>query len=81
MIIKYFCRDKKKRSVGDDKGGDGGIDQSKIQFINLVGPLTNIIVKQNEYGPKMIALSVMAICNMCDYSEDIKDIFLYGNGH
>lgn len=28
----------------------------------------------------MIALSVMAICNMCDYSEDIKDIFYHKNG-
>ena len=28
----------------------------------------------------MTALSVMAIVNMCNYSEDIKDIFLMKNG-
>ena len=28
----------------------------------------------------MTALAVMAIMNMCNYSEDIKDIFLQLNG-
>lgn len=28
----------------------------------------------------MTALSVMSIVNMCDFSDDIKDIFLQRNG-
>lgn len=45
MIIKYFSKSKNKSSGADDKGGEGGADQAKIQFINLVEPLASIIGK------------------------------------
>lgn len=44
-------------------------------------PLVQILQRQKENGAKLTALSVMAIVNLCNYSEDIKDIFLQKNGH
>jgi hypothetical protein len=46
-----------------------------------VDPLVQILQRQKENGAKLTALSVMAIVNLCNYSEDIKDIFLQKNGH
>lgn len=51
--------------------GDG-----KIEFINLVEPLAALLSRAHENGVRLTALSLMAIVNMCNFSEDIKDIFL-----
>lgn len=72
-IIKFFGKSRK------DDGGDEG-DAGKIEFITLVEPLTSIISRSKENGARLTALSVMAIVNMCNFSEDIKDIFLQRNG-
>ena len=75
MIIKFFGKKK-----GD---GDGADESSKIEFINLVEPLVQLVSRVKEIGnsqQKVCALSVMAIVNMCNFSEDIKDIFLQKNG-
>ena len=71
-IIKFFGKSK--------KGGDDDGDVGKIEFINLVEPLAEIVSRSKENGAKLTALSVMAIVNMCNFSEDIKDIFLQKNG-
>jgi hypothetical protein len=68
-IIKFFGKSRK------DDGADEG-DAGKIEFITLVEPLTSIITRSKENGARLTALSVMAIVNMCTFSEDIKDIFL-----
>ena len=67
-VIKFFGKSK--------KGGDDDGDVGKIEFINLVEPLAEIVSRSKENGAKLTALSVMAIVNMCNFSEDIKDIFL-----
>ena len=36
-------------------------------------------VKEN--GVKITALAIMAVVNICNYSEDIKSIFLQKNGY
>lgn len=77
MIIKYFGKYESK-DVGAGEG-EGDAD-GKIEFINLVEPLIQIITKIKESGQKLAALSVMALVNMCNFSEDIKDIFLQKNG-
>ena len=77
MIIKLFG--KTKAGEGGAGGGDPN-DVGKIEFINLVEPLVSIISRSKENGNKLTALSVMAIVNMCNFSEDIKDIFLQKNG-
>ena len=52
----------------------------KIEFINLVEPLATLLSRAHENGVRLTALSLMAIVNMCNFSEDIKDIFLQKNG-
>lgn len=76
MIIKLFGKSKSGDAQGDNDENDIG----KIEFINLVEPLVSIISRAKENGTKLTALSVMAIVNMCNYSDDIKDIFLQKNG-
>ena len=49
----------------------------------MVEPLVQVVSRSKENGVamhKLTALSIMAILNMCNYSEDIKDIFLQKNG-
>ena len=48
--------------------------------MNIVEPLIAIIQRQKDYGSKLTALCIMAIINMCNFSEDMKDIFLSKNG-
>ena len=74
MIIKFFGKNKSKDGEGGAAaiGGDGG----KIEFINLVEPLVTILSRWKENSDRLTALSTMAIVNMCNFSEDIKDIFL-----
>jgi len=36
--------------------------------------------RPQDNGVKLTSLSIMAIVNMCNFSEDIKDIFLQNNG-
>jgi len=73
MIIKYFGKNESKDAGAGEGEGDA---DGKIEFINLVEPLVQIITKIKESGQKLTALSVMALVNMCNFSEDIKDIFL-----
>lgn len=85
MIIKFFGKQRNSRTIVDDMaqgGGEAGgdADQGKIEFIKLIEPLIQIITRSKEYGTKLTALAVMAVVNMCNYSEDIKDIFLMKNG-
>lgn len=75
MVIRFFGKSKKK-----DDGGAEANDAGKIEFINMVEPLVNIVSRSKENGDKLTALSLMAIVNMCNFSEDIKDIFLQKNG-
>lgn len=75
MIIKYFGK-----TVKDEDGPSEGEDAGKIQFINLVEPLLFIVARSKENGSKLTGLALMAIVNMCNYSEDIKDIFIQKNG-
>lgn len=72
MIIKFFGKKKK----GDEGGDDEKMMASKIEFITLIEPLVAIVSRSKENGFKLTALAVMAIVNLCDFSEDIKDIFL-----
>lgn len=77
-VIKLFA-DKKKD--GGDKGGTKGgtaggkkdEENSKIEFINLVDPLVKTMKNSNF---NLTSLSASALVNLCNYSEDIKDIFL-----
>ena len=74
-IIKFFGKSRK------DEGGDGDdVNSGKIEFITLVEPLTSIMSRSKENGARLTALSVMSIVNMCNYSEDMKEIFLQKNG-
>jgi len=77
MIIIFFGKKKEssanKIETQANKDDDGG----KIEFINLVEPLITIINRVKDYGTKLCALSIMALVNMCNYSEDIKDIFIH----
>ena len=55
-------------------------DTGKIELITLIEPLTSVITRSKENGVRLTALAVMAIVNMCNFSADIKDIFLQRNG-
>lgn len=74
MIIKFFGKKKKDDAAGPASGQDGD-DSLKIEFITLVEPLVAIVSRPKENGVKLTALSIMSIVNMCNFSEDIKDIF------
>ena len=72
MIIKFFGKKKKDDGGGDDEK----MMASKIEFITLIEPLVSIVSRPKDNGFKLTGLAVMAIVNLCDFSEDIKDIFL-----
>jgi hypothetical protein len=93
-IIKLFAEKKKDTSEklanggtagGGTKGGqtagntsDKKIDEnSKIEFINLVEPLIKTIKTSNF---NLASLAASALVNLCNYSEDIKDIFVQKEG-
>ncbi|TNV85265.1 hypothetical protein FGO68_gene15236 [Halteria grandinella] len=52
-------------------------ESSKIEFINLVDPLISTMKTQNF---NLASLSASALVNLCNYSDDIKDIFIQKNG-
>ena len=83
MIIKLFGKKNSRagEAAGPASGQDGGDEGSKIEYIILIEPLVQILQRPKENGAKLTALSVMALVNLCNYSEDIKDIFLQKNGH
>ena len=66
-------------------GGPGGAsggkkeeeESTKIEFINLVEPL---IMTMRESNFNLASLSASALVNLCNYSDDIKDIFIQMNG-
>ena len=45
----------------------------KIEFINLVEPLIKTMRNNNN---NLIHLAAAALINLCNFSEDIKDIFM-----
>ena len=49
--------------------------------MTLVDPLVTIINRPDDNGPKLTALALMSIVNMCNFSEDIIDIFIRMEGH
>jgi hypothetical protein len=62
------------RDSGTLKGGSSRHDESaKIEFINLVDPLIRTMKNSNF---NLAGLSASALVNLCNYSEDIKDIFI-----
>lgn len=71
MIIKYFGKKNDK-----DGAPDLEEDSKKIEFINLVEPLIHSISRYKENGVKLTALSLMAIVNLCNFSEDVKEMFV-----
>ena len=92
QIIKIFAEKKKENKTttghggttagGPNKvtpGGEGGgggkkaDESSKIEFINLVEPLIKTMKTANF---NLASLSASALVNLCNYSEDIKDIFI-----
>lgn len=77
MIIKYFG----KRKDAKDGAQDIEEDAKKIEFITLVEPLVKIMSRYKESGVKLTALSIMAIVNMCNFSEDVKEMFLTKGYH
>lgn len=46
---------------------------SKIEFINLVEPL---IATMKTGNFNLASLAASALVNLCNYSDDIKDIFI-----
>jgi hypothetical protein len=83
MIIKFFGKQKSQTNMnaaGPVSGHDGSDEKSKIEFITLVEPLIAIMMRPQDNGVKLTSLSIMAIVNMCNFSEDIKDIFLQKQG-
>ena len=62
------------------QGGGGSTSSSrrqdedvKIEFINLVEPL--IKTMRNTIN-NLVQLAAAALVNLCNFSEDIKDIFM-----
>ncbi|CDW74435.1 arm repeat protein [Stylonychia lemnae] len=94
-IIKLFAEKKKENggkgpttpgggvTAGGPKHTNGGPsmkkadESSKIEFINLVEPLINTM-KTGNYN--LASLSTQALVNLCNYSDDIKDIFIQKQG-
>ncbi len=50
---------------------------SKIEFINLVEPL---IATMKNGNFNLASLAASALVNLCNYSDDIKDIFIQKQG-
>ena len=90
QIIKLFAEKKKDTKSGGGgtaggptaggptPGGGGGDgkkndESSKIEFINLVEPLI-LTLKTSNFN--LASLSASALVNLCNFSEDIKDIFI-----
>lgn len=85
QIIKLF------QNVGDgqeggEKDGDGGGkkalkmnrgDDDKVEFVKLVEPLMMTMKSENQ---ELAALATSALVNLCNYSPDIKQIFLTKDG-
>lgn len=90
-IIKIFAEKKKegasKAGMMNGQGTKGGPsntgggkkddENSKIEFINLVEPLI-ITMKNSNFN--LTSLAASALVNLCNYSDDIKDIFMQKNG-
>ena len=73
MIIKYF-------GPNDGKVEEEGVNEEKIEFINMVEQLMQIAQRQKDYGLKLTSLAIMALVNMCNYNEDIQSIFRLKQG-
>ena len=75
-------------SAEGDKGkdGDGGGkkalkmnrgEDDKVEFVKLVEPLMQTMKSDNQ---ELAALATSALVNLCNYSPDIKQIFLTKDG-
>ena len=42
-----------------------------VELLMKIGSLDQVKI----YGPKLSAMAIMALVNMCNYNEDIKSIF------
>jgi hypothetical protein len=58
---------------GAPLGGPKADENSKIEFINLVEPLIRTMKNANF---NLASLAASALVNLCNYSDDIKDIFI-----
>jgi hypothetical protein len=84
-IVKIFGERKKVQANSKTPGGataggtrDGNPeDHYKVEFINLVEPLIDTM-KTSNFNLTSIAAS--ALVNLCNFSEDIKDIFMQKKG-
>lgn len=54
-------------------GGKKPDESSKIEFINLVEPLITTMKSSNF---NLASLAASALVNLCNYSDDIKEIFI-----
>ena len=48
-------------------------ENSKIEFINLIEPLIKTMKTSNF---NLASLAASALVNLCNYSDDIKEIFI-----
>lgn len=51
---------------------DSQQDDEKVEFVTLVEPLLQTMKSDNQ---ELAALATSALVNLCNYSEDIKEIF------
>lgn len=88
MIIKHFGRKNIQAQRGEtphQTPGKVGPERSddknnKIDFNALVDPLIKIIKRSQDNGVKLTSYSIMAIINLCNYGDNVKEIFLSKNG-
>ena len=46
----------------------------------MVEPLIEIIQRPKDNGARLTGLAVISVCNMLNFSDDIKDIFMMKQG-
>lgn len=86
QIIKLFQNAGDSADGDNGKDGDGGGKKSmkmsrgeddKVEFVKLVEPLMQTMKSDNQ---ELAALATSALVNLCNYSPDIKQIFLTKDG-
>ena len=86
QIIKLFQDTEDSKEGGDNKDGDGGAkkalkitrsEDEKVEFVKLVEPLMQTMKSDNQ---ELAALATSALVNLCNFSPDIKQIFLTKDG-
>ena len=69
MIIKYFG------PIGGNEVKEKGFNDERIEYINIIESLMQIAQRQKDYGLKLASLAIMALVNMCNYDQDVQQIF------